>query len=155
MHELCNLPVRRNANSFSIRLCSMQHLVFSWHLLPEMKRMACVRNTQCFCATLRGVMATRHHRCPHYNEQWHFHFSTRKCPLVASKELVRLESGKMIGRSVCRAMVLTIGSVNAPVTPDMPINIVGRAWRTTSARSNPFGPALPALQFLTSEAGRA
>src|SRR5579863_6109100 len=74
---------------------------------------------------------------------------------VASENEEGLESGKIIGRSVCRAMVLTIGSVNAPVIPDKPISMVGRTCRTTSARSIPFGLALLVLQLLTSEAGRA
>ena len=41
-----------------------------------------------------------------------------------------------MGRSVCRAMSLTIASVNAPAVPDVPISMVGRTWRITSAKSD-------------------
>ena len=71
---------------------------------------------------------------------------------MASALGVGLDSGMMIGRSVCAAMSRTMCSVNAPACVDVPINMVGRAWRTTSA--NPGrDPGVP--QSLISSQGRA
>jgi hypothetical protein len=57
---------------------------------------------------------------------------------VASASEGGLESGKIMGRSVCRAISLTIASVNARAVPDVPISIVGRTWRITSASPMAF-----------------
>ena len=51
----------------------------------------------------------------------------------ASHFEVGFDSGMMIGRSVWVAMSLTMASVNAPECVEVPINIVGWAWATTSA----------------------
>ena len=56
---------------------------------------------------------------------------------MASALEVGLDSGMMIGRSVCVAMSRTMCSVNAPPCVDVPISMVGRTLRTTSA--NPGG----------------
>ena len=58
---------------------------------------------------------------------------------VASASEGGLESGKIMGRSVCRAISLTIASVKAPAAPDAPISMVGRTWRITSARPMALG----------------
>ena len=60
---------------------------------------------------------------------------------VASASAGGLESGKIMGRSVCRAISLTIASVKAPAIPDVPISMVGRTWRITSARPMTFASA--------------
>ena len=68
---------------------------------------------------------------------------------VASARDAGLESGKMMGRSVCRAMSRTIASVKAPGAPDAPISMVGRTRRITSAKAIPFAPSscFQALDF--------
>ncbi len=73
---------------------------------------------------------------------------------VASERGVGFESGKMIGRSVCAAISLTIASVKLPGAVDAPISIVGRTRRTTSARPMPF-PFASCFQALLSAVGRA
>ena len=52
----------------------------------------------------------------------------------ASARAGGLESAKMIGRSVCAAISLTIASVKLPEAVDAPISIVGFTRRTTSAK---------------------
>ena len=54
---------------------------------------------------------------------------------VASLREVGFESGKIAGRSTCRAMVRTTSSVNVPGWPEVPIRTVGRACSTTVQRS--------------------
>ena len=56
---------------------------------------------------------------------------------MASARGVGLDSGMMIGRSVCVAMSRTMCSVNAPACVDVPISMVGRALRTTSGQPRP------------------
>ena len=67
----------------------------------------------------------------------------------ASARAGGVESAKMIGRSVCAAMSLTIASVKLPDAVDAPISMVGFTRRTTSARPMPvpFALVLPALAF--------
>ncbi len=66
---------------------------------------------------------------------------------------VGLDSGMMIGRSVCAAMSRTMASVKAPVWVEVPIRMVGWTWATVWASPGrpPPGPA----QEATSSAGRA
>ena len=54
---------------------------------------------------------------------------------VASASAAGLESGKIMGRSVCHAISRTIASVKAPALPEVPISMVGRTWCTTSAKA--------------------
>ena len=60
-----------------------------------------------------------------------------------------LESAKMIGRSVCAAISLTIASVKLPAAVEAPISMVGFTRRTTSARPIPLSVAVvhPAFAF--------
>src|ERR1041385_9029968 len=65
-----------------------------------------------------------------------------------------LESAKMIGRSTCAAISLTIASVKLPEDDDAPISMVGLTRCTTSAKPIP-APVPPWRQFLLSRTGRA
>src|ERR1700690_3070749 len=65
-----------------------------------------------------------------------------------------IESAKIIGRSVCAAISLTISSGKLPETLEAPISIDGFTWRPTSARLAP-SPFPSRFQVLLSAAGRA
>src|ERR1700676_4482926 len=64
------------------------------------------------------------------------------------------DNAKMIGRSVCYAISLTIASVKLPETVDASISMVGETRRTTSSRLNPF-PGKSCFQLLLSAGDRA
>ena len=58
--------------------------------------------------------------------------SIRSCGLASARD-VGLDSGKMIGRSVCWAIWRTIASVKAPACIETPISVVGLALTITSS----------------------